>query len=229
MRAMILAAGLGKRLRPLTNDVPKPMMLVGGKPLLQWHIERLVGAGIKEIVINTSWLADKIEGYFKNGAEFGAKIIWSRETTPLETGGGIYKALPLLGKDPFIVINADIWSDFSIDQLAINNMTSDILAYLVLVRNPEHNRDGDFSLTNEVIGYNENRYTFSGISLISPALFNPKNIVDPVFSLPSILSPAILSQKVGGSIFLGDWCDVGTLTRYYSLNRRLIERKNAPT
>ena len=104
MRAMILAAGLGKRLKPLTNTIPKPMVLVGGKPLLQWHIERLVRANVKEIVINISWLGDQIEKYFGSGSDFGANILWSREESPLETGGGIYNALELLGEEPFTVI-----------------------------------------------------------------------------------------------------------------------------
>ena len=117
MRAMILAAGLGKRLKPLTNTIPKPMVLVGGKPLLQWHIERLVRANVKEIVINISWLGDQIEKYFGSGSDFGANILWSREQSPLETGGGIYNALELLGEEPFTVINADVWTQFPLETL----------------------------------------------------------------------------------------------------------------
>ena len=122
MKAMILAAGLGSRLQPLTKTVPKPMLLLRGKPLLQWHIERLVSAGIREVVVNTSWLGEQIQNYFGTGEDFGITITWSSEVEPLETGGGIYKALHLLGDDPFILMSADIWTDFPLEIFTEKNV-----------------------------------------------------------------------------------------------------------
>ena len=226
MRAMILAAGLGKRLKPLTNTIPKPMVLVGGKPLLQWHIERLVRANVKEIVINISWLGDQIEKYFGNGSDFGANILWSREQSPLETGGGIYNALKLLGEEPFTVINADVWTQFPLETLTKYTLPPKILAHLLLVKNPAHNKSGDFALKNGIVGYERPRHTFSGISILSPKMFKITDISSNVFSLLSVLEPAILSGKVSGMLFSEDWYDVGTMTRLNVLNQSLIGTNN---
>jgi MurNAc alpha-1-phosphate uridylyltransferase len=226
MRAMILAAGLGKRLKPLTNTIPKPMVLVGGKPLLQWHIERLVRANVKEIVINISWLGDQIEKYFGSGSDFGANILWSREHSPLDTGGGIYNALKLLGEEPFTVINADVWTQFPFETLTDYILPPQILAHLLLVKNPAHNKNGDFALKNDIIGYEKPRHTFSGISILSPKIFKIIDISSNVFSLPSVLEPAILSGNVSGMLFSEDWHDVGTMTRLNVLNQSLIETNN---
>ena len=226
MRAMILAAGLGNRLKPLTNTIPKPMILVGGKPLLQWHIERLVRANVKEIVINISWLGDQIEKYFGNGSDFGANILWSREQSPLETGGGIYNALKLLGEEPFTVINADVWTQFPLETLTKYTLPSKILAHLLLVKNPAHNKSGDFALKNDIVGYEKPRHTFSGISILSPKIFKIIDISSNVFSLLSVLEPAILSGKVSGMLFSEDWYDVGTMTRLNVLNQSLIGTNN---
>jgi len=226
MRAMILAAGLGKRLKPLTNTIPKPMVLVGGKPLLQWHIERLVRANVKEIVINISWLGDQIEKYFGSGSDFGANILWSREESPLETGGGIYNALELLGEEPFTVINADVWTQFPLEILTEYTLPPKILAHLLLVKNPAHNKSGDFALKNGIVGYERPRHTFSGISILSPKIFKITDISSNVFSLLSVLEPAILSGKVSGMLFSEDWYDVGTVTRLNVLNQSLIGTNN---
>jgi len=226
MRAMILAAGLGNRLKPLTNTIPKPMILVGGKPLLQWHIERLVRANVKEIVINISWLGDQIEKYFGNGSDFGANILWSREQSPLETGGGIYNALKLLGEEPFTVINADVWTQFPLETLTKYTLPPKILAHLLLVKNPAHNKSGDFALKNDIVGYEKPRHTFSGISILSPKIFKIIDISSNVFSLLSVLEPAILSGKVSGMLFSEDWYDVGTMTRLNVLNQSLIGTNN---
>ena len=226
MRAMILAAGLGNRLKPLTNTIPKPMILVGGKPLLQWHIERLVRANVKEIVINISWLGDQIEKYFGNGSDFGANILWSREQSPLETGGGIYNALKLLGEEPFTVINADVWTQFPLETLTKYTLPPKILAHLLLVKNPAHNKSGDFALKNGIVGYERPRHTFSGISILSPKIFKIIDISSNVFSLLSVLEPAILSGKVSGMLFSEDWYDVGTMTRLNVLNQSLIGTNN---
>ena len=222
MKAMILAAGLGSRLQPLTKTVPKPMLLVCGKPLLQWHIERLVRAGVREVVVNTSWLGEQIQDYFGAGVDFGITITWSSEAEPLETGGGIFKALPFLGDDPFILMSADIWTDFPLESFLKKNIDSPLSAHLVLVKNPEHNNGGDFSLENYIVGYGQERYTYSGISIVSSQLFNSLKITSEVFPLREVLKPAISSGRVSGEIYTGDWCDVGTIGRYNNLNKRLL-------
>jgi len=227
MKAMILAAGLGSRLRPLTGQVPKPMLLVGGKPLLQWHIEKLADTGISEIVVNTSWLASQIEDYFGDGRQFGVNILWSREEAPLETGGGIFNALPLLGADPFLIISADIWTDFPFMSMFEKSLAPTKLAHLIMTRNPKHNIDGDFSLIDNVVAYGQPRYTYTGISLLSPKIFDGIGPSLKEFPLKNILCPAIRANRVSGEVFSGDWCDVGTIERYDHLNRKFSETSNA--
>ena len=145
MKAMILAAGRGERLRPLTDRTPKPMLAVNGKPLLEHHVRRLAAAGITEIVINTCWLGDQIEAYFSDdGRRLGVNISWSREAEALETGGGITRALPLLGESPFLLINGDVWSDFPLAELSQAGLSEELDARLVLVDNPPHHPQGDF-------------------------------------------------------------------------------------
>ncbi len=220
MKAMILAAGRGERLRPLTDSLPKPMLPVAGKPLLEHHIERLVASGITDIVINTCWLAEKIEAYFADaGARLGASIQWSRELEALETGGGIAKALPLLGNEPFLLINGDVWTDFPLQPLIIEGLPDHLDAWLVLVNNPVQHSQGDFSLLDGRVGYDSGeRFTFSGISLLRPALFAARAPGDsPWFPLRDVLRPAILKHRVGGAVYTGSWCDVGTVERYEQL------------
>ena len=226
MKAMILAAGYGKRLSPLTLETPKPMLKVAGKPLLQHHIERLAARGICDLVINTSWLAEQIEGYFGDGSQFGVSINWSREPEPLETGGGIAKALRLLGDQPFLLINGDIWTDFPLNAVSSATVADGKTAWLLLVNNPQHNPQGDFGLSNSVIDYTSaKRYTFSGISVIRPQLLidyiqcNPNQAS---FPLRDALRPAIEARNVTGAVYHGEWCDVGTLERYQALNKSLV-------
>lgn len=226
MKAMILAAGYGKRLSPLTLETPKPMLKVAGKPLLQHHIERLAARGICDLVINTSWLAEQIEGYFGDGSQFGVSINWSREPEPLETGGGIAKALRLLGDQPFLLINGDIWTDFPLSAVSSATVADGKTAWLLLVNNPQHNPQGDFGLSNSVIDYTSaKRYTFSGISVIRPQLLidyiqcNPNQAS---FPLRDALRPAIEARNVTGAVYHGEWCDVGTLERYQALNKSLV-------
>lgn len=223
MKAMILAAGLGARLRPLTDRTPKPMLKIAGKPLLTYHLERLASAGITEIVINISWLADQIEDYFSDGSQFGVTINWSREEYPLETGGGILNALPFLGSDPFLLVSGDIWTDFPIETLLMNSLELNDLAHLVLVNNPKHNPMGDFSLAHHRIGFEPKRHTYSGISILSPELFKNIDQQDNIFPLRNVFRPAILSQQISGTLYSGEWCDVGTLDRYTNLNKRITE------
>jgi len=225
MKAMILAAGYGKRLLPLTASRPKPMLKIAGKPLLQHHIEKLAAAGITELVINTSWLAEQIEAYFGDGSKFGVTISWSRESQPLETGGGIAKALPLLGEQPFLLINGDIWTDFSLSSVKNIALTEDQLGWLLMVENPPHNPQGDFGLVNGLLCYQSKpRFTFTGVSLLRPQLFNTYWVTDvdaPIFPLRDLLRPAIEAQRMLGAVYTGDWCDVGTPERYKQLDTTL--------
>lgn len=227
MKAMILAAGRGERLRPLTDSTPKPMLQVAGKPLLEHHLVRLAAAGITEIVINTSWLAEQIEEYFSDCQQrLGVTINWSREETALETGGGIARALPLLGDEPFMLINGDVWSDYPLTQLRDNKLSDDLDAWLLLVSNPPHNPRGDFALKDGRVDYaDEQTATFSGISLIRPALFSAHLEGYSAFPLRDVLRPGILAGRVGGEIYTGSWCDVGTLERYQQL-QVLVDQDN---
>ena len=225
MKAMILAAGYGKRLQPLTNKIPKPLMPVAGKPLLQHHIEQLASIGITDIVINTSWLAQQIEDYFGDGSNYDVNISWSRESKPLETGGGINKALPFLGEQPFLLINGDIWTDFSFSSISDYQLSAEQMAWLLLVENPQHNPKGDFGLVDNMLSYKpQDKFTFSGVSLIRPQLIRDyiKNHSDQqCFPLRDALRPAIKKNAVRGTIYSGLWCDVGTPERYKNLNNSL--------
>ena len=180
-------------------------------------------AGITEIVINISWLAYQIEDYFSDGSDFGVNINWSHEDIPLETGGGIFNALPALGSAPFLLISGDVWTDLPIETLLIKPMESKNLAHLVLVDNPEHNLMGDFSLEHSRVGFEAERHTYSGISILSPELFNDIDAQKNVFPLRNVLRPAILSNRISGTLYSGEWCDVGTLQRYNKLHKPITE------
>jgi len=218
MRAMILAAGRGERMRPLTDSIPKPLLEVNGKPLIQYHVESLVRSGMTSIVINYARFGAQIEHFLGEGARFGAEIIYSAEgDLPLETGGGIFKALKLLGTDPFVVVNADIWTDFPFHTLPSQ---SKYLAHLVLVPNPPHNLTGDFSLMGtqaEVSG--TPLYTFSGIAVYRPELF--AGCKRGAFSLAPLLRNAATRQQVTGELYNGDWLDIGTPERLKDLRKKL--------
>ncbi|OXC88245.1 mannose-1-phosphate guanylyltransferase [Achromobacter sp. KAs 3-5] len=174
MRAMILAAGRGERMRPLTDRLPKPMLPVGGKPLIVWHLARLAAAGIRDIVINHAWLGHEIERALGDGAAYGVRISYSAEATALETAGGIAQALPLLGDDPFLVVNGDIWCDWNpADAHHAAGLVTQGGAWLLLVDNPAHHPAGDFVLTAEgrVLAQGEPRLTFAGVGVYHPSLF----------------------------------------------------------
>ena len=232
MKAMILAAGLGKRLRPLTETIPKPLLKVGGKPLIQYHIERLASAGVRELVINTSWLGDQIEEFLGCGSQFGVDIAWSREDEPLETGGGIRRALSLLGSEPFLLINGDVWTDYPLADLVERIWPEDIDAHLVLVPNPIHHLDGDFTLDKQQkIGYStfcnkkkndkyqgDQTFTFSGLSVMRPEIFAMHSSASDKFPIRDVLSSRINAGYISGEIFRGSWWDVGTLERLEALN-----------
>lgn len=226
MRAMILAAGRGERMRPLTDNVPKPLLMVGGKPLIVWHIERLADAGVKEIVINHAHLGLQIESALGNGAMWGVTIQYSPEATALETAGGIANALPLLGSEPFLVVNGDVFTDIDFAHLIASNPMR-TLAHLVLVENPPQHPEGDFFLKeNRVTETGENRYTFSGIGVYHPAVFNgvPSR---GAAKLAPILRELIPQHQVSGQLYCGMWHDIGTPERLIALNAQL-QAKRAP-
>jgi MurNAc alpha-1-phosphate uridylyltransferase len=217
---MILAAGRGKRLRPLTDDKPKPLIKVGGKPLIVHHIEALVAAGITELVVNVAWLGQQIIDYLGDGAKFGAIIQYSVEEQALETGGGIFQALPMLGDAPFIVVNADIWSDYPVTSLVGTVLPNDCLAHLVLVNNPAENLSGDFSLSSDGFCLDQRPgLTFSGFRIFSPKLFD--GCQQGCFSVVPLMRKAIVNGLVTGELFEGRWVDVGTPERLCLLNKQL--------
>ena len=222
MRAMILASGLGERMRPLTDRLPKPLLEAGGKPLIQYHIEALRAAGIHHIVINHARLGEMFEARLGDGSAFGVEITYSAEgDAPLETGGGIWRALPMLGADPFIVVNGDIFTDFDFSRLPARPGG---LAHIVLVENPPHHRHGDFTLHDGLVSDNGGtRSTFSGIGVYTPALFD--GAPGGAFSLVPLLRRAMERNRVSGELYLGIWRDIGTPERLALLNKELNKSK----
>jgi N-acetyl-alpha-D-muramate 1-phosphate uridylyltransferase len=222
MRAMLLAAGRGERMRPLTDQCPKPLLLVAGKPLIAWHLERLAAAHITEVVINLSWLGEMIVDTLGNGAAFGLRIQYSREPWPaLETGGGLLQALPLLGNEPFLLVNGDVFTDVDFSSLKIDSQD---LAQLVLVPNPEHHPQGDFWLShsNRVELSGSERLTYSGIAVLRPELFH--GAVPGRFPLLPWLLQAREAGRLGGQKHLGQWLDIGTPARLAELDAALHQR-----
>lgn len=215
MKAMILAAGLGTRMRPLTDHCPKPLLPVGGNPLIAHHLARLAEAGIREVVINISYRAEQIIDALGDGSAYGLSIAWSRETQPLETGGGIRQALPLLGEAPFLLINGDVWCDAEL--CGLPHLGND-LAHLWLVDNPDHHPQGDFHLdtAGRVHASGEPRLTFAGISLLDPALV--ADHTPGAFALAPLLRQAMAEGRVGGHLHRGHWVDVGTPERLAGLD-----------
>lgn len=228
MMAMLLAAGRGERMRPLTDHTPKPLLQVGDKALIVWHIEKLARAGFKELVINHAHLAAQIERALGDGSQFGVSIQYSNEGKALETAGGIAYALPLLGDHPFAVINADIYCDYDFEQLssrvAILKSNGD-MAHLVLVNNPEQHPNGDFGLTGNRVTDSAPRLTFSGIGIYNPVLFQSitRGTVAP---LAPLLREQIAAGKVSGEHFTGRWVDVGTPQRLQLLDNDLRATHN---
>ncbi|SDL28420.1 Nucleotidyl transferase [Modicisalibacter muralis] len=215
MKAMILAAGLGERMRPLTDRCPKPLLEVGGKPLIVHHLERLRALGIRDIVVNVSYRAEQIVEALGDGSRHGVRIQWSHEATPLETGGGIRQALPLLGEAPFLLVNGDVWCELDARWLA--PLEGD-LARLVLVDNPAHHPGGDFRLdtAGRVQAGCQPTLTFAGISLLDPALVADRPL--GAFKLAPLLFEAINAGRVAGHHHQGHWVDVGTPARLRELD-----------
>lgn len=215
MRAMILAAGRGERMRPLTDTTPKPLLQVGDQCLIEYHLQALRRAGVNRVVINVSWLGEQLVEKLGDGEKYDLSITYSAEPgQPLETAGGIKKALPLLGDAPFIVVNGDIWTDFDFSTLPTRPVTN---AHLVLVNNPDHNPQGDFGLLTDHLLSNQPAYTFSGISVFSPEFFRQQK--DGILPLAPLLRAAITAQQVSGELYTGQWWDVGTPERLQELDR----------
>lgn len=211
MKAMILAAGKGERMRPLTLTTPKPLIRVGGIPLIEYHLRALAGAGFTEIVINHAWLGQQIEDHLGDGSRFGVSIRFSPEGEPLETGGGIFRALPLLGDEAFVVVNGDIWTDYDFSALC---RPLKGLAHLVLVDNPEHHPDGDFILADGTVHVGQtpaDNLTYSGIAVLHPRLFD--GCTGGAFKLAPLLRAAMAEGRVSGEHLKGHWVDVGTHER----------------
>lgn len=245
MKAMILAAGRGERMRPLTDATPKPLLPAGGKPLIVWHLERLAAAGFRDVVINTAWLGESIEASLGDGAHWNLAIRYSPEPPgALETAGGIARALPLLGDAPFLAVNGDIWCDWDFTRAArafarptaqtgaaqatCNHASP--LAHLILVDNPEHHAGGDFCLDGERVCYAASgagpTRTYAGIGVFSPAFF--AGVPDgAVMKLRPLLDAGIGQGIVSGEYHAGRWSDVGTPERLEALDRQLKTGKES--
>jgi N-acetyl-alpha-D-muramate 1-phosphate uridylyltransferase len=202
---MVLAAGRGERMRPITDTLPKPLVPVAGKPLIGYHLERLAKAGFREVVINLSWLGEKIRAALGDGRSYGVAITYTDEgPEPLETGGGIFNALPLLGPDPFLVVNGDTWSDIDYGRLELGDSAN---GRIVLVANPTHHPRGDFGVEGDVVVDREvDRFTYSGVGVLP------------------LLRRAIAARLLRGEIHQGEWCDVGTPERLATLDAEVRAR-----
>lgn len=231
MKALIFAAGLGERMRPLTNHTPKPLLVAGGKPLIVWHLEQLAKLGVEEVVINTSWLAEQFPQTLGDGKRWGLRLHYIYEgETPLETGGGMLNALTLLGEQPFLAVNGDIWCDFNFTTLPQAPQGE---AHLLLVNNPAHHPDGDFALApnGQLLSEGTAKLTFAGIGVYRPSLFhNWRDVIGaaagaedtpPRFKLAPLLRAAMARHAVSGQHHIGRWTDVGTPERLTQLNAEL--------
>jgi N-acetyl-alpha-D-muramate 1-phosphate uridylyltransferase len=220
VKAMVMAAGRGERLRPLTDTLPKPLAPVAGKPLIVYHLEALATAGIRDVVINLSWLGDRIKAALGDGHDYGVRIHYSEEgPVPLETAGGIFNALPLLGPEPFLVVNGDVWTDIDFGRLALDDAAD---ALIVLVPNPAHNSRGDFALDGDAVIERDNAqqsYTYSGVGVYRPEFFSGCSAGR--FPLLPLLKRAIAARRLRGQLHRGEWCDVGSIERLRELDSRV--------
>ena len=230
---MILAAGLGRRMRPLTDHTPKPLLPVAGKPLLVYHIEKLRALGVTELVINIAYLGEKIRAALGDGSELGVSITYSVEVEPLETAGAINQALPLLGSEPFLLINGDVWSDYPIAPLLSLNLAGTQLGHLVMVNNPDYRAAGDFAVSESATAASglllprddkQAGYTFSGISLIRPELVSQYPELRERFALREVFDWAMGQQRLTAEVYTGEWWDVGTPERLHALDQQLSQR-----
>ena len=216
MRAMILAAGRGERMRPLTDTTPKPLLLVAGKPMIQYHIEALAAAGIRDIVINLAWLGAQIRAALGDGSQFGVRIQYSDEgDAALETGGGVFEALPLLGPAPFIVVSGDVWTEYPLGD-CVHKLAAADVAHLVLVPNPDFHSRGDFGLANGRLTEPGERHTYANIGVFRPEFFaacRPGR-----YPLAPLMYEWIRQGRVSGELYRGGWHNVGTPQQLQELN-----------
>jgi len=227
MKAMVLAAGRGERLRPITDTLPKPLVRVAGKPLIVYHLEALVRAGVRDVVINLSWLPDKIRTALRDGSEYGVRITYTDEgPVALETGGGVFNAIQLLGPGPFLVVNGDTFTDIDFGALraqADADTHSGALARIVLVPNPTQHPQGDFGLEGEqVVERQAGRFTYSGVGVYRPEFF--EGCTGGKFPMLPLLKRAIAAGRLRGQLHEGEWCDVGTPQRLAELDERVRAR-----
>ncbi|GGB19523.1 N-acetylmuramate alpha-1-phosphate uridylyltransferase MurU [Agarivorans gilvus] len=217
--AMILAAGRGERMRPLTDHCPKPLLELAGKPLIEWHIDKLQAAGIRRIVVNTAYLGEQIEARLGNGRRWGLDILYSREVEALETAGGIVQALDLLDAEQFLVVNGDVWTDWDYRPLCQPSLEQR-LAHLYLVSNPSHHPKGDFALQGQLV-VDKPAFTFSGIAQYHQSFF--AGLAPGRRALAPLLRAAMQQQQVSGQLHQGLWVDVGTPQRLQQLNQKLVK------
>ena len=215
MKAMVLAAGRGERMRPITDHIPKPLVPVAGKPLIVYHLESLARAGLRDVVINLAYRGAQIREALADGSRYGVRITYSDEgPEPIETGGGIFKALPLLGAAPFVVVNGDIWTDFDLGTLPA--LDEGAHARLVMVPNPPHVASGDFGLDGDyIVDSDKDRYTYSGIGVFSAEFFH--GCEPGKFPLRPLLNRAIAARRLKGQVYRGVWLDIGTPQRLAEL------------
>jgi MurNAc alpha-1-phosphate uridylyltransferase len=215
---MVLAAGRGERMRPITDTLPKPLVPVAGRPLIGYHLERLAQAGFRDVVINLSWLGERIRAALGDGREYGVSIFYSEEgPVALETGGGIFKALPSLGVGPFLVVNGDTWTDIDYGCLTLEDGAN---GRLVFVANPTHNSRGDFGLDGDLVVDREvDRFTYSGVGVYRPEFF--AGCSPGRFPMLPLLKRAIAARVLRGELHAGEWCDVGTPERLAELDARV--------
>lgn len=227
MKAMILAAGLGQRMRPLTDHLPKPLIRAGGKPLIDYHLDNLARAGVHEVIINLAYLGEKIRAHVGDGSRFGMVVSYSPEPEPLETGGAILHALELLGDEPFLLVNGDVWCDVALEKFVQRSLGMDQLGHLLLVPNPDFHPQGDFALANNGYLMDDNeqiylqRFTFGGISLLNPALIANYPEKRQKFPLVEALRWAIHQHQITAELHQGHWSDVGTPERLRDLENYL--------
>lgn len=236
MKAMILAAGLGQRMRPLTDHLPKPLLRAGDKPLLDYHLENIARAGIREVIINLAYLGDKIRAHVGDGSRFGLQVNYSQEPEPLETGGALFHALPLLGDAPFLLVNGDVWCDLPFQTFIQHPWEAQDAAHLLLVPNPSFHPQGDFTLGSDGRVLPQcatpephiasQRFTFAGISLIHPRLISSYPDKRQKFPLVEAFRYAIQQHTLTASLHTGHWSDVGTPERLHDLNNYLQYASN---
>ncbi len=229
MKAMILAAGLGNRMRPLTDHTPKPLLCAGGKPLIEYHLENLQRAGIREVIINLAYLGEKIRAHLGDGQQFDVNIRYSTEPEPLETGGAILHAIDLLGAEPFLLINGDVWCDLEFAQFIQQPFSENQAGHLLLVPNPQFHPQGDFALAEngQLLDHPDKthpqRFTFGGISLLKPELISEYPGKRQKFPLVEVLRRAINHKQLTGQVHSGQWSDVGTPARLEELEHSLLQ------